>query len=1189
MSEKGDQGWEQGQKLPGVKGGSICNYCGHIMRSGGVTRLKYHFSGTEIGKNVKVYSSVPPEVKEVMKALIKKTKPHERASYKEAYRQSRASEWDRDQRANLFRPGSSSGQADFLNPKYQHKDGVGEDPYFRNAIHKVFKVLDPNSKGLSQFGNEIMTFKEAKKLFGDSIAKASRENMRPGNPDPRILRHAQEHDINVEQVLSSEVGLSSDNDSFENAMRGPSFVGSTRDDDDDGSGGGGGDGYNDDRGNNTTPQNDDGGTSEQQDYMQKRLSPFTCEEYFTHATQDEDHGSRRGGPGIDAIGKQHRRSAGWNPLDENDISNSFESMSISTEQSSQRLQPNPIVEYDDDSEDLLLREETEADGGLLLREEKERELSFAAFEASGYVDFCFQLQQKTCNVAGYIIRNHHLPWKMIRVSFIYRVCEKIFSNGDAYVGDFKVMIPHGKGKYMWSDGTFYEGEWEEGKMTGNGKISWPSQATYEGDFSGGYLHGFGTSVSSDGSIYRGSWKMNSQHGIGRKQYPNSDIYDGCWREGVREGSGRYAWSNGNIYIGNWKNGRMSGRGVMKWFNGDLFDGFWSNGLRHGSGFYRFNDGSYYFGTWSKGLKDGPGIYYPAGNKHLRKLNLEGQKEKKKKQPSHISSKDSEESVKPSVKRSLSDKLSSSFRRGSGRLSHKTTSLDDEWGRSDSVREVMSREPSCIISHSSCDGQAEFLDNRNVAYEREYMQGVLIKERARNMSKLSHKSKQRLKFAKEVKKGSCVDIFEGHRSYYLMLNLQLGIRYTVGKITPVPKREVRSTDFGEKARIRMYFPRKGSRLTPSHNSMDFYWKDYCPMVFRNLRELFKLNAADYMMSICGDDGLKELSSPGKSGSLFYLSLDDRFVIKTLKKSELKVLLKMLPHYYGHVQVHENTLITKFFGAHRIALRHGKKVRFVVMGNMFCTELRIHRRYDLKGSSHGRFTNKDKIDESTTLKDLDLTYEFHMDRSLHESLFRQLSVDSAFLESQQIIDYSLLLGLHFRAPEHLRSLLDSESLHNTENTSAAVDGVISQGELLIPPRGLLLVTHEPGSVSTDPGPHVRGNALKAYSIGDKEADLLLPGTGRLRVQLGVNMPAQANHKLVQAETVSTEVELFEVYDVILYLGIIDILQEYNTRKKLEHACKSLKFDPMSISVVEPKLYSKRFITFLERIFPLQPSDC
>lgn len=345
-----------------------------------------------------------------------------------------------------------------------------------------------------------------------------------------------------------------------------------------------------------------------------------------------------------------------------------------------------------------------------------------------------------------------------------------------YFGAVKEMIPHGKGKYTWSDGTVYEGDWEEGKMTGKGKICWLSRATYEGDFSGGYLHGFGTFTGSDGSIYKGSWKMNSQHGIGRKQYPNSDIYDGCWREGVHEGSGRYAWSNGNTYIGNWKNGKMSGRGVMKWLNGDLFDGFWSNGLRHGSGFYRFADGSYYFGTWSKGLKDGPGTFYPAGNKHLSKLNLGGHKDKRKKKLCHYSSNDSEESVIPSVKRSLSDKISSSFRRDSARFSHRTTSMGDDLSRSGSMREMMSDERSCVISLSSHDGQTEFPDNRTLAYEREYMQGVLIKERIRNISKLSHKSKQRLKFAKEVKRRSCIKIYEGRRSYYLMLSLQLGIRY-----------------------------------------------------------------------------------------------------------------------------------------------------------------------------------------------------------------------------------------------------------------------------------------------------------------------------------------------------------------------------------------------------------------------------
>ncbi len=43
----------------------------------------------------------------------------------------------------------------------------------------------------------------------------------------------------------------------------------------------------------------------------------------------------------------------------------------------------------------------------------------------------------------------------------------------------------------------------------------------------------------------------------------------------------------------------------------------------------------------------------------------------------------------------------------------------------------------------------------------------------------------------------------------------------------------------------------------------------------------------MLAICGNDALRELSSPGKSGSLFYLTQDDRFMIKTVKKSEVKV--------------------------------------------------------------------------------------------------------------------------------------------------------------------------------------------------------------------------------------------------------------------------------------------------------------
>lgn len=58
--------------------------------------------------------------------------------------------------------------------------------------------------------------------------------------------------------------------------------------------------------------------------------------------------------------------------------------------------------------------------------------------------------------------------------------------------------------------------------------------------------------------------------------------------------------------------------------------------------------------------------------------------------------------------------------------------------------------------------------------------------------------------------------------------------------------------------------------------------------------------------------------------------------------------------------------------------------------------------------------------------------------------------------------------------------------------------------------------------------------------------------------------------------------EFTDVILYFGIIDILQDYDISKKLEHAYKSIQYDPTSISAVDPKQYSKRFRDFIYKVF-------
>jgi 1-phosphatidylinositol-4-phosphate 5-kinase len=58
--------------------------------------------------------------------------------------------------------------------------------------------------------------------------------------------------------------------------------------------------------------------------------------------------------------------------------------------------------------------------------------------------------------------------------------------------------------------------------------------------------------------------------------------------------------------------------------------------------------------------------------------------------------------------------------------------------------------------------------------------------------------------------------------------------------------------------------------------------------------------------------------------------------------------------------------------------------------------------------------------------------------------------------------------------------------------------------------------------------------------------------------------------------------EFLDVVLFFGIIDILQDYDISKKLEHAYKSMQYDPNSISAVDPKQYCKRFRDFIFKAF-------
>ncbi|RDX70417.1 Phosphatidylinositol 4-phosphate 5-kinase 1, partial [Mucuna pruriens] len=675
--------------------------------------------------------------------------------------------------------------------------------------------------------------------------------------------------------------------------------------------------------------------------------------------------------------------------------------------------------------------------------------------------------------------------------------EKQLPNGDVYMGSFSGSVPSGSGKYLWKDGCMYSGEWKRGKACGKGKFSWPSGATYEGDFKSGRMEGFGTFTGSEGDTYRGSWSSDRKHGYGQKRYANGDFYEGSWKRNVQEGEGRYVWRNGNEYYGEWKNGVICGRGTLIWANGNRYDGQWENGVPKGQGVFTWPDGSCYVGCWNKDLKlhQLNGTFYPG----------------------------------------TADNFTGTMR--------KRSSVDSARG---SVADKSFTFPRICIWES--DGEAgditcDIIDNVSLLYR----DGT-----GSDRKDVKPFRRNPCCFSGEVKRPGQT-ISKGHKNYDLMLNLQLGIRYSVGKEASI-SRELKPSDFDPKEKFWTRFPSEGSKITPPHQSVEFRWKDYCPMtqVVRQLRKLFQVDPADYMLAICGNDALRELSSPGKSGSFFYLTQDDRFMIKTVKKSEVKVLLRMLRSYYQHVSKYENSLVTKFYGVHCVKPIGGQKTRFIVMGNLFCSEYPIHRRFDLKGSSHGRTTNKTKeeIDETTTLKDLDLNFVFRLQKKWFQDLIKQIERDCEFLEAEGIMDYSLLVGLHFR----------------DDNTYEKMG--------LSP---FLLRTGKQDSYQNEK--FMRGYRFLEAELQDR--DRVKSGRKSL-IRLGANMPARAERMARRSDFDQYTPCSGESYDVVLYFGIIDILQDYDISKKLEHAYKSLQVDPSSISAVDPKLYSKRFRDFVGRIF-------
>jgi 1-phosphatidylinositol-4-phosphate 5-kinase len=259
-------------------------------------------------------------------------------------------------------------------------------------------------------------------------------------------------------------------------------------------------------------------------------------------------------------------------------------------------------------------------------------------------------------------------------------------------------------------------------------------------------------------------------------------------------------------------------------------------------------------------------------------------------------------------------------------------------------------------------------------------------------------------------GTKVD--QNHVNWVTAYNMLTGIRFTVSRTNAKIDRELTEADFD--ARHKFSFDITGNELTPSAK-YDFKFKDYSPWVFRHLRMIFGLDPADYLMSLTSKYILSELGSPGKSGSFFYFSRDYKYIIKTIHHAEHKLLRKILREYYKHVMDNPNTLISQFYGLHRVKIPYGRKIHFVVMNNLFPPHRDIHQMFDLKGSTIGRDFREEDLAKNprATLKDLNwLRRDLHLELGpgKRDAFIEQMKRDVSLLQRLHIMDYSMLVGIH-----------------------------------------------------------------------------------------------------------------------------------------------------------------------------------
>ncbi|GMH04130.1 hypothetical protein Nepgr_005969 [Nepenthes gracilis] len=208
--------------------------------------------------------------------------------------------------------------------------------------------------------------------------------------------------------------------------------------------------------------------------------------------------------------------------------------------------------------------------------------------------------------------------------------------------------------------------------------------------------------------------------------------------------------------------------------------------------------------------------------------------------------------------------------------------------------------------------------------------------------------------------------------------------------------------------------------------------YYAKQFEALRKICCPSELDFIRSLsrCKKWG----AQGGKSNVFFAKTLDDRFIIKQVMKTELESFIKFASAYFKYLSESiiskSPTCLAKILGLYQVASKHLKggkesKMDVLVMENLLFRR-NVTRLYDLKGSCRSRY-NPDSSGGNKVLLDQNLietmpTSPIFVGNKAKRLLERAVWNDTSFLASIDVMDYSLLVGMDEEKHELVLGIID-----------------------------------------------------------------------------------------------------------------------------------------------------------------------